>query len=176
MFCSKCGSQIPENENYCPNCGVAILRTDDIPVMKSNTEYVSESVPETEVRKKGSIFSSAAFKMLIVFIMGSMISYIASCFIPIDEIALIVCGFIFLAFITFLIIVFKLINSHFRFATNIIITIASFALAVYFRLFNGMIDDVYITYGVYFLLACGFISLFVLLCRIIFSFFDKNKK
>ncbi len=37
MFCPKCGTQIPENDHYCPTCGEPVLGTAPIPDESDHT-------------------------------------------------------------------------------------------------------------------------------------------
>jgi len=61
MFCSNCGSKIPEDSAFCPNCGHKVgAKVDDTvekkePVKK--TAVVSKTVQKSNEKKVGSIFN-----------------------------------------------------------------------------------------------------------------------
>ena len=49
MFCSKCGTQVPENDRFCPNCGEAVAAA-AIPAAEDHTAmFDSEDVKRTNI-------------------------------------------------------------------------------------------------------------------------------
>ncbi|MBP1570062.1 MAG: zinc ribbon domain-containing protein, partial [Oscillospiraceae bacterium] len=42
MFCPKCGTQIPENDHYCPTCGEPVLGKTNVPDETDHTAMFEE--------------------------------------------------------------------------------------------------------------------------------------
>ena len=44
MFCPKCGTQIPENDHYCPTCGEPVLSKTNVPDESDHTAMFEEAL------------------------------------------------------------------------------------------------------------------------------------
>ena len=49
MFCPKCGTQIPENDRFCPTCGEPVLGATFPDESDHTADFVSEDVERTKV-------------------------------------------------------------------------------------------------------------------------------
>lgn len=50
MFCPKCGTQIPENDHYCPTCGEPAANANPVPDEREHTEmFESADIERTKL-------------------------------------------------------------------------------------------------------------------------------
>jgi len=104
MFCSKCGNQLREEVQFCPNCGNAVSKNDTAQISKEAKVMLdpSEIVNHTENNEKKTTSGHAGtygFILMIVSIIISLISMVvigSDAFIPITiaGTALFVIGFL----------------------------------------------------------------------------------
>ena len=50
MFCPKCGTQIPENDHYCPTCGEPVISANSVPDESDHTAmFEAQDIERTKL-------------------------------------------------------------------------------------------------------------------------------
>ena len=68
MFCPKCGTQIPENDHYCPTCGEPVLSKTNVPDETDHTAMFEE-----EDIRRTNILSALCYLSFLFVILGLLI-------------------------------------------------------------------------------------------------------
>ena len=68
MFCPKCGTQIPENDHYCPTCGEPVLGKTNVPDETDHTAMFEE-----EDIRRTNILSALCYLSFLFVILGLLI-------------------------------------------------------------------------------------------------------
>ena len=68
MFCSKCGTQIPENDHYCPTCGEPTFAKNNVPDESDRTAMF-----EPEDAKRTNILSALCYVNFIFIIIALLL-------------------------------------------------------------------------------------------------------
>lgn len=132
-----------------------------------------ESESKNEDGKGVSISSSLSIVMLPICIIGAFISFIASKIIPVDAIDVITFIFVLLAFLSLLLLICSFIKSRFRYFINLNIIILSFGMSLFFWATDKLFTSMDLSTALYVSISCGFISLFVFICRKFLGFLGK---
>lgn len=179
MFCSNCGSKIENNNGFCTVCGATLESPVVRQMPQSDVEYVQpvvvNSVPNDDSSKW---YDTLSFKFLLIFIVGTAISFVASMFIPFAEINFVIMGFFILTIISLLVFLLGLINQYISHPANFDFMVTSFVMSIVVLLFKYYfcltVPELsayagYLQYIAYFLMGLGFLSMFILMCRKIFK-------
>lgn len=96
MFCKNCGKQIPDDSNYCPECGCALNSTNANSVFVQTPEYAKEPKynteavkPVVEQSKQTSVWAMIGFALSIASIFLSF-----SGLVPMSALLVSVVGFV----------------------------------------------------------------------------------
>lgn len=80
MFCQKCGSEIPDNADFCPKCGYNLKedKPNDVSDKKSSTEQVNSNTKKSKSKKPliiGGILGAVVIVIAVIFflIVGGII-------------------------------------------------------------------------------------------------------
>ena len=68
MFCPKCGTQIPENDHYCPTCGEPVISASSVPDESDHTAMFEE-----EDIRRTNILSALCYLSFLFVILGLLI-------------------------------------------------------------------------------------------------------
>ena len=68
MFCPKCGTQIPENDHYCPTCGEPVFAKNNVP---DESDHTAKFEPEDAGRT--NILSALCYLNFIFIIIALLL-------------------------------------------------------------------------------------------------------
>ncbi len=68
MFCPKCGTQVPENDHYCPTCGEPIFAKNNVPDESDRTAMF-----EPEDIERTRILSAICYFSFLFVILGLLV-------------------------------------------------------------------------------------------------------
>lgn len=140
-------------------------------------EQEKEEQKKEDQEENRSIFSTVQFKLIIVFVTGALLSFIASRFIPYEEVIMVGWAFAYLTIFAILGTIFKLISGKVSFPLNVDLIVASFVLGGCTLFLKNILADLYydyynliayFNYASYAIFGIGFFAIFVLICRLLF--------
>ena len=69
MFCRKCGTEIPENAQFCPNCGTTIGNTESASIgdtFKNSFQTVASNIQKQQQEQEPSYMEPSAYQKVFV--------------------------------------------------------------------------------------------------------------